>query len=77
LDNSGTSGGTSDKLDRPDLKTYVSDPTDTLSQSLENINHEELIRLQNSDPDLTGLFDVADKPGHNYVLQSGVLVTGP
>jgi len=56
------------------LKTNVSDTSDTLSQSFENINREELIRLQKSDPDLSGLFDLVDKPGHDYALQSGVLV---
>ena len=72
LDSSVTAGGTSDKLDRPNLKTNVSDTSDTLSQSFENINREELIPLQKSDPDLSGLFDLVDKPGHDYTLQSGV-----
>ena len=74
LDKSVTLGGTSDKLDCPNLRTNVSDTSDTLSQSFENVNREELIQLQKSDPDLSGLFDLVDKPGHDYTLQSGVLV---
>jgi len=35
LDNSVTSGGTSDKVDCPNLKTNVSDTSDTLSQSFQ------------------------------------------
>jgi len=47
------------------------------SSSLLNFNlvdHKELIRLQQSDPDLVTLFDLADKPDHGYQIHEGVLL---
>jgi len=38
------------------------------------VDHKELIHLQQFDPDLVMLFDLADKPDHGYQICEGVLL---
>jgi len=68
----------------PESTNDVSDPvTDELffedttvsSQSLFNsVDREELIRIQQSDPDIATLFELADQPAHGYEIRDGVLL---
>jgi len=48
---------------------------DTGPQSLfELVDREELIRLQQTDPDIASLFELVDQPEYGYVISAGVLV---
>ena len=48
---------------------------DTCRQSLfELVDREELIRLQQTDPDIASLFELVDQPEYGYVISAGVLV---
>ena len=54
----------------PDLQSLF----DEFSPSVENLNREGLIELQKKDPSLASNYDLVDRPGHNYLIHSGVLL---
>ena len=71
-------------VDPESTNDVVSDPvtvessfedTTVSSQSLFNsVDREELIRLQQSDPDIASLFELADQPAYGYEIRDGVLL---
>ena len=47
---------------------------DEFSPSVGNLNREQLIELQKNDASLASIYDLVDRPGHNYLIRSGVLL---
>jgi len=47
---------------------------DEFSPSVGNLNREQLIELQKNDASLASIYDLVDRPGHSYLIRSGVLL---
>jgi len=58
-----------------DVSSLFEDSSNSSSLSFFNlVDRKELISLQQSDPDLATLFDLADQPDHSYQIRDGVLL---
>ena len=56
------------------VESSFEDTTVSLQSLFNSVDREELIRLQQSDPDIATLFELADQPAHGYEIRDGVLL---
>ena len=66
-----------DKLVEADLASLFKSSVAAKTIPFELMDGTELIRLQQSDPGLSSLFELADKGDDHYLIKSGVLRTCP